>query len=128
MEFTRGGSQLDIFDELSMNSDSQSVLSLIRTRIGRQQALSVEYISQATDIPPRTVRDIVKHLIEHHHVRIGSALGKPPGYYIIATQEEAEENERWLRKLGISILVHAAVLKKLSIKEYMKELQEELEL
>ena len=44
------------------------------------------------------------------------------------TEEEAEENERWLRKLGISVLVHAAVLKKLSIKEYMKELQEELEL
>lgn len=122
---TQGG-QLDIFDALSMDSGSQHVLYLIKGRVGRKNAISVNHIAEATDIPPRTVRDIVKNLIEHHMIRIGSALGQPSGYYMIATQEEAEQNEKTLRKLGISILVRAAVLKKLTIREYMKQLQGEL--
>jgi len=122
------GTQLDIFDKLALDSDSQFVLHLIQGRIGRQSAISVSDISELTSIPPRTVRDIVKNLIEHHLVRIGSALGSPSGYYIIRTKEEAEQNERTLRKLGISILVRAAVLRKLTIKEYLRHLQGELKL
>lgn len=131
METAQGhtqGTQLDIFDALSMDSDSQHVLHLIRGRVGRKNAMSVSTISERTAIPPRTVRDIVKNLIEHHMIRIGSALGQPSGYYMIQTQEEAEQNEKTLRKLGISILVRAAVLKKLTIREYMKQLQGGLEL
>ncbi|MBA7533150.1 hypothetical protein ES705_25385 [subsurface metagenome] len=131
MDTARGntqGSQLDVFDALSMDSGSQHVLYLIKGRVGRKNAISVTSISESTAIPPRTVRDIVKKLIEHHMIRIGSALGQPSGYYMIATKEEAEQNEKTLRKLGISILVRAAVLKKLTIKEYMKQLQGGLEL
>ena len=118
--------QLNIFDELSMDSDSQFVFSLIQRRRGRGHAISVADISDATGIPPRVVRDIVKHLIERHAIRIGSALGNPPGYYMIETMEEAEQNEKTLRQLGISILTRAAVLKKLTVAEYMKEIQGEL--
>jgi predicted ArsR family transcriptional regulator len=119
--------QLDIFDELTMDSESQQVLGLIRVRHGRQQAITVDSIAESAGIPSRTVRDIVKHLIENHHIMIGSSLGRPAGYFMIATKEEAEQNERTLRKLGISILVHAAVLKRLSVKEYIRRLQEEIE-
>ena len=118
--------QMDIFDALSMDSDSQQVLSLIRGRYGRYQAISVTSISERTSIPPRVVRDIVKGLIEKHHVRIGSALGRPSGYYMIATMEEAEQNDKTLRKLGISILVRAAVLRKITIRDYLKELHEKM--
>ncbi len=118
--------QLNIFDSLSMDSESQHVLSLIRVRNGRSEAISVASLTERTGIPPRTVRDIVKGLIEKHHIRIGSSLGNPPGYYMIATNEEAEQNERTLRRLGISILTRAAVLRKLTIEEYMKQLQGEL--
>lgn len=124
----QGGKQLDIFDKLSLDSDSQYVLHLIQGRIGRQSAISVSDISELTAIPPRTVRDIVKKLIEHHRIRIGSALGSPSGYYMIQTKEEAEQNERTLRKLGISILVRAAALRKLTIREYLNKLQGELKL
>lgn len=122
------GRQLDIFDALSMDSDSQQVLYLIRGRVGRESAISVGLISETAGIPPRTVREIVKNLIEHHRIRIGSALGQPSGYYMIATKEEAERNEYTLRKLGISILVRAATLKKLTIRDYIKQLQGELPL
>ena len=128
IETPQGGIQLNIFDELSMDSESQFVLSLIRKRIGRARAISVADISEITEIPQRTVRDIVKQLIECHHIRIGSALGRPSGYYIIETNEEAEQNEKTLRSLGISILTRAAVLKKLSIKEYIGQIQGELKL
>ena len=118
--------QLDIFDELSMDSESQHVLGLIRGRNGRSKAISVASLTERTAIPARAVRDIVKGLIEKHHIRIGSSLGNPPGYYMIVTKEEAEQNERTLRRLGISILTRAAMLRKLTVKEYMKRLQEEL--
>ena len=120
--------QLDIFDELTMDSESQHVLGLIRVRKGRECSITVANISEITGIPPRTVRDIVKGLIEKHLIRIGSSLGNPPGYYMIATKEEAEQNERTLRRLGLSILTRAAVLKRLTVKEYMKRLQGELPL
>ena len=128
METTRGTPQLDIFDLLSMSTDSQIVSNIIGCRYGKQRAVSVEQIADMTGIPSRTVRDIVKHLIEHHQLRIGSSLGNPPGYYMIVTREEAAQNEKTLRRLGISILTRAAVLKRLTIKEYMSQLQEELKL
>jgi len=124
----RQAKQLDIFDALSMDTESMQVFGLIRVRIGRQSAISVGDISETTGIPPRTVRTIAKSLIERHSIRIGSSLGNPPGYYIIETQEEAEQNEKTLRKLGISILVRAATLKKITVKEYMRQLQGELPL
>ena len=120
--------QLDIFDELSMDTEEQQVLGLIRVRVGREQAIMVASIAEHTAIPPRTVRDIVKGLIEKHHIRIGSSLGNPAGYYMIETMEEAEQNERTLRRLGISILTRAAMLKRLTVKEYISRIQEELEL
>ena len=118
--------QLDIFDALSMDSESQQVLGLIRVRVGRSMAISVSTIAGLTSIPPRTVRDIVKGLIEKHHIRIGSSLGSPPGYYMIENMEEAEQNERTLRRLGLSILTRAAVLKRLTVADYLKELQTEM--
>lgn len=120
--------QLNIFDALSMDSDSQYILRLIRNRSGKQSAISVDTIANITGIGGRTVRDIVKNLIEHHHIRIGSSLGNPSGYYMIVTDEEAEENERTLRKLGVSILTRAAVLKGLKIRDYMKKVQTDLPL
>ena len=120
--------QLDIFDSISMDTESQQVLGLIRGRVGRRNAISVNAITELTTIPPRTVRDITKQLIEKHHIRIGSSLGNPAGYYIIETDEEAEQNERTLRKLGLSILTRASVLKGIGIREYIRSVQQELEL
>jgi len=122
----KNSTQLNIFDELSMDSESQQVLGLIRGRVGRSTAISVSAIAGLTSIPARTVRDIVKGLIEKHHIRIGSSLGNPPGYYMIETKEEADQNERTLRRLGLSILTRAAVLRRITVKEYMKELQTEM--
>lgn len=120
--------QMNLFDTLSMDSDSAMVLRIIGRHQGRASAITVEIISELTGIAPRQVRDIVKHLIEHHHARIGSALTRPAGYYMIATDDEAAQNELTLRRLALSILTRAAVLKNLTVQEYMRRLQCELPL
>lgn len=119
--------QMNLFDTLSMDSESAMVLGIIRARVGRDAAVSVEEISRRSGVAPRQVRDIVKGLIERHRVRIGSALCNPAGYYMIATEEEAEQNERTLRKLGLSILVRASVLRGIGIEEYLRRMQIKLE-
>jgi predicted transcriptional regulator of viral defense system len=118
--------QLNMFDGLSMDSDSLMVLGIIKRHGGKERAVSVERISAETKVAPRQVREIVKGLIEKHRVRIGSSLRSPNGYYMIQTPEEAEENEKTLRRLGISILVRAAVLRGLEIEEYLRKVQREI--
>lgn len=119
--------QMDLFDALEMDSDEISVYGIIRRHSGRDHAVSVEEISRLSGVAPRQVRDIVKGLIERHRVRIGSALKKPAGYYMIETREEAEQNELTLRRLGLSVLSRAAAIRKLTVREYMRRLQTELE-
>lgn len=121
-----GSKQLNMFDALTMDTPCQQVLTVVSRRIGRNQAISVEEVTLITGIPGRTVRNIVKHLIEHHMVRIGSALGRPSGYFMIANKEEAEANEKTLRHLALSTLRHAAVIKQLAIKDYLSQIQGEL--
>jgi DNA-binding MarR family transcriptional regulator len=121
------GEQLNLFDPLNLDSESAHVLGIIRRHEGRGNAIAVDQITEQTGIAPRQVRDIVKGLIERHRVRIGSALRPPAGYYIIKTAEEAEENEKTLRRLGISILARAAVLKGIGIEEYLKRIQVKIE-
>ena len=118
---------MDLFDALDMDSDELSVYGIIRVRAGRERAVSVEEISRLSGVAPRQVRDIVKGLIERHRVRIGSALKKPAGYYMIETREEAEQNELTLRRLGLSVLSRAAAIRKLTVREYVRQLQTELE-
>ena len=60
------GAQLDIFDVLSMDSDARQVLNCIRERVGRKRAIPVASISEQTNIPSRTVRDIVRDLLGRH--------------------------------------------------------------
>lgn len=122
----QGGSQLDLFDGLSLDTPSLQVYGIIRHHKGRANAISVGAIATHTGIGERTVRSIVKHLIEDHRVRIGSALGRPSGYYIIETLEETEQNERTLRSLAISTLRHAAVLRQVSLSDYLSGIQGEL--
>ena len=119
--------QMDLFDPLTMDSDELTVWGIIRGHVGLESAVSVGAISERSGVPPRQVRDIVKGLIERHRVRIGSSLVQPSGYYIIETMEEAERNEVTLRRLGLSILTRAAVLKRLTVAEYMRELQTEMD-
>ena len=118
--------QTDIFDALSMSTDSQVVCSIIRCRFGKQRAVSVEQIADMTGIPPRTVRDIVKHLIEHHQIRIGSSLGNPPGYYMIATKEEAEQNETELSEKAESVSGDIETLSEASEKLHSETARERL--
>lgn len=120
--------QIDLFDPLNLDSESAHVLGIIRRHMGAGQAVSVESISEQSGIAPRRVRGIVKDLIEKHRVRIGSSLRSPSGYYMIQTREEAEQNEKTLRRLGISILVRAAVLKGLEVREYLKKVQTEIQI
>lgn len=118
--------QMDLFDPLTMDSDELAVWGIIRGHIGHERAVSVEAISERSGVAPRQVRDIVKGLIERHRVRIGSSLVNPAGYYLIETDEEAERNERTLRRLGLSVLTRAAVLKRLTVAEYLRRVQMEL--
>jgi hypothetical protein len=51
--------QTDLFDMLSMDSDTHRVYRIINVRHGRDRAITVSEIAGMTGIHPRMVRDIV---------------------------------------------------------------------
>jgi hypothetical protein len=91
------------------------VLALIRTRIGRDRAVSMHAISEQLGLSTRDIQDIVKFLVEERSWPIGSATSKPFGYYLIRSEEELRQNYQHFVRRGVSNLRHARAYKKASI-------------
>jgi len=98
-----------------LTDEERHVLGLLRP--GRENARSVRFLAGMLGVSQVRLREIVRGLIEHHGICIGSRTGNPPGYYIITEPEEIEEVYRSLRHRGIMILMRAARLKKISVTE-----------
>ena len=105
--------------EGDLTREEQAVLRLLRQ--GRENARSVRFLAEMVGVSEVRLREIVRHLIEVHGYCIGSRTGRPPGYYLITEPEEIEEVYRSLRHRGISILMRAAKLKKISVEEVFKQ-------
>lgn len=111
---------------LDMTPDEKRVWGILQGHAGRASAITGEELAKQADLPWRWCREVMKSLIETHHCRIGSAPGRPPGYFIIETPEEAEATYETLKGQALSTLKRAAVIRKVSLRELFGQLQMEL--
>lgn len=111
---------------LEMTPDEKRVWRILQDHRGRARAITGAELAAQAEIPWRECRDLMKTLIEFHHCRIGSAPGRPPGYFIIETAAEAEECYRVLRGQGLSTLKRAAVLRGIELRKLVGQLSLEV--
>lgn len=86
-------------------------------RYGRRSARTVSDLSRAASLNERTLRQIVRHLIDEHGFAIGSATVPPCGYYLIDDPLELELHCARMTHRGISILQRVSRIKKNSVTE-----------
>jgi hypothetical protein len=92
-----------------MCRDEAKLWDIISRRQGITRAVSVKDLSRLTGLPSRSVTHAVKNLIEAHHKPIGSTTGRPPGYFIIASEKERRKARASLIGRAVSILNRARV-------------------
>lgn len=97
-------------------------------RTGAENARQIKTLAEETGIPGRQVQAIVETLILEYQVPIGTSMRPPYGNYLIDSAAELEATVELLRVRGISNLVRAAALKKMTLAMYLEEVQVELEL
>ncbi|MBI5167766.1 MAG: hypothetical protein HY998_08570 [candidate division NC10 bacterium] len=115
--------QMDIFNQIetprrgvsTMASEEIRVVSLLRE--GKENARGVHWLAEMVGVSDVKLRETVRHLIGEHGYCIGSRTGEPAGYYLITDESEINEVYRSLRHRGISILVRASKLKRISLEE-----------
>ena len=88
---------------------------------GRQMAVSVQSIAQATNFNDVAIREIIRHLIMKHNVPIASVTSHPSGFYLIESPEEVGITTKSLRNRGIKILQRAAKLQKISLEQVFNQ-------
>jgi len=96
-----------------LTRDEQEILASLWK--GRERAIKEKYLAELTKLPGTRVREIIRHLIMFHGVLIASSPAD--GFWIAETPEEIREATRSLRHRGISILVRAAKLQRISLEE-----------
>ena len=97
-------------------------------RWGRAAARQVGEIAAAAELPERRVQELISHLLLDHQWPVGTSMAAPFGNYLIDDRDELEETVGLLRKRGLSHLVRAAALKRMTVGEYLRRLQTELDL
>lgn len=102
------------------------VLTVLREHRGRQQAIGQRDLSEATGIHTRTVRDLIKHLIEEHGEPIGSASSPPAGYYLITSDVELETAQQEFKTRIVEMAKRLAQLRKNAPADVLKQLALEL--
>ncbi|HNP80160.1 MAG TPA: hypothetical protein PKN47_01755 [Nitrospira sp.] len=108
-------------------SDLESrVLTILREHRGRQAAIGKAELAKQTGVCERTVRDLIKHLIEEHHEPIGSCSGAPGGYFYINSPAELDLAMHELRTRIIEIAKRMSHLKKNSLADVLGQLAMEL--
>ena len=114
--------QLDIFSTLRqaqgerrLEPEEERIISLLKE--GKENARGVHWLASMVGVSDVKLRELVRHLIDEHGYCIGSRTGEPAGYYLITEESEINEVYRSLRHRGISILVRASKLKRISLEE-----------
>lgn len=92
-----------------MTEEQRQVFALIESRKGKANALPVAAITRATGIADRRARDVVKSLVEEHHIPIGSCTA---GFYIAETEEEILEVYHTFLSWAFSVLNRAKAFKR----------------
>jgi hypothetical protein len=94
---------------------------------GSARAVQVRELAERTGIPARRVQDVVQQLLLRHRWPIGTSMRAPYGNYLIDTADELEATTRLLRDRGISELQRAAALRRMSLQDYVRAIQTDLE-
>lgn len=97
-------------------------------RLGAAHARQIRDLADETGIPGRQVQAIVERLILEYQVPVGTSMRRPYGNYLIDQPEDLKATVELLRVRGISNLVRAAALKRMTLRQYLQEVQAELEL
>ncbi len=109
-----------------MTAWQETIYRALMAHQGKKNAIRKRDLVEITGLPERQLREIIASLILIFHVPIGSSYSaKHGGYYIIRTYEEAQEVYEILKAHAISILRHAAVVKRVSFHELVNLLLQE---
>lgn len=93
-------------------------------RRGKSNAIKERVLAAATGLQGVEVREKIRHLIMEHGVLIASCTH---GFFIAETEEEIRAATLSLRHRGIMILMRAAKLQKISLKEIFNQTVMEFE-
>jgi len=91
-------------------------------RWGRENARRVADLAAEAGLSPRHAQELIQHLLLKHHVPVGTAMAEPFGNYLINSDEDLAETVSLLRSRGLSNLVRAAALKRMSLRRFLLEL------
>ncbi len=78
--------------------------------IGRAGAKTQAVLASVTGIEARRLREVIQHLIVRHDKMIGSASGRPAGYFLIENEEELEKVLKVLKHHAVMMLVRMSKL------------------
>jgi hypothetical protein len=97
-------------------------------RWGRAGARQIRAIAADAGVGSRRAQEIVDHLIHTHRWPIGTSMSEPFGNYLIDSPADLEQTVELLRARGISNLARAAALKRMTVGEYLRAIQSDLNL
>ncbi len=119
--------QNELFPAPKFTPEERKVLEILDRHRGKDKAIRVPDLAEQIDMDGRTVRKVVKHLVEFHHISIGSTPSGVAGYYMIRTADEAWEVFLSLRRRALSILRRATAFQKATLPELLGQLSLEVE-
>lgn len=97
-----------------LSPEEGAVWTVLHRHRGRLQAIGLDALAVAADVPERTVQLVIAHLIERHHLPIGSAVKKPMGYFVIQTDAELAESVTQLLHRLTALARRIAALQKIA--------------
>jgi len=110
--------------DLFLTEEEYRVLAVLKRCRGKKQAIGKRELAKVLGMDERVVRRVIKALIEEHGIPVGSDYAR--GYFIVSAPEEVEETYETLKHHALSILKRAAVLKRISLKRLLGQLEVEL--
>lgn len=108
----------------ALTPEERLITRLLQNHRGKDAAVKAKTMEELFNMSNVAVRSTIRHLIEYHGLCIGSS---GVGYFMADSPDEIDSVTRSLRHRGISILVRAAKLQKISIEEIFGQAKMELE-
>lgn len=91
--------------------------------MGRKNAVRKHRLSRITGLNERTMRKIIKDLIEVHQLPIGSTSSFPAGYFICQTSEEVEDICETSWRQAISLLKRVGSLRRQNARQVSQQIE-----
>ena len=121
-------------DDPGLDSFERAVWAVIRSRHGRENAISVRALAAAVGLDPsssgdeRRVRKTIERLIKVYGLPIGSSCNpRHHGYYHITDPNELREHYEFLVRVAIRYLTRASRLQRGNLDRLVGQLELELE-